>query len=114
MSINLKNTDDEILIYSDAELMKRYEAETGECATWTWHEREFLTDDYIAWLESQLRWRPVSEKPEKANMYFVECKPYKGWGSTIMTTAWFDGEKFPWLDVVRWLPIPPAPEGEVK
>ena len=43
------------------ELMKRYEAETGECATWTWHEREFLTDDYIAWLESQLRWRHQKE-----------------------------------------------------
>ena len=36
------------------EMMKRYEQGTGECATWTWHEREFLTDDYIAWLESQL------------------------------------------------------------
>lgn len=47
------------------EMMKRYEAETGECATWTWHDRELLTDDYIAWLEAQLRWRPVSEKPEK-------------------------------------------------
>lgn len=35
------------------ELMKRYEAETGECATWIWHEREFLTDDYIAWLEAK-------------------------------------------------------------
>jgi hypothetical protein len=46
------------------ELMKRYEAETGEIATWHWHDKEFVTDDYIAWLESQLRWRPASEKPE--------------------------------------------------
>ena len=29
------------------ELMKRYEAETDEIATWHWHDREFLTDDYI-------------------------------------------------------------------
>jgi len=35
------------------EMMKRYEAETDEVATWTWHEREFLTDDYIAWLEAK-------------------------------------------------------------
>ena len=47
------------------ELMKRYEAETGKCATWTWHERKFLTDDYIAWIESQFTWRPASELPEE-------------------------------------------------
>jgi len=34
-------------------MMKRYEAETDECATWTWHEREFLTGDYLAWLEAK-------------------------------------------------------------
>lgn len=38
------------------ELMKRYEAETGKCATWTdWHGRKFLTDDYIAWIDSEVR-----------------------------------------------------------
>lgn len=66
--------------------------------------------DEISELKAQLRWRSVSEKPEKADMYFVECKPYTGCGSTIVTTAWFDGEKFPWHDVVKWLPIPPAPD----
>ena len=54
------------------EMMKRYEAETGECATWTWHEREFLTDDYIAWLEAQLRWRPASEKLRKLGEQWIE------------------------------------------
>jgi len=43
------------------EMMKRYEAETGKCATWTWHERKFLTDDYIAWIEYQLRLRHQKE-----------------------------------------------------
>ncbi len=47
------------------ELMKRYEAGTDEIATWRWHDREFLTDDYIAWLEAQLTWRPASELPEE-------------------------------------------------
>ena len=125
------------------ELMKRYEAETGKSSTQTitdgldiWHY------EYIAWLEAkanisdeaikafqelirnqcdeisalkeQLRWRLVSEKPEKAGVYFVEAKPYTGCNSTIITTAYFDGKRFPWHDVVRWLPMPPAPEGEVK
>lgn len=91
------------------ELMKRYEEET--CNTKCLGLREYYIG-YIAWLESQLRWRPVSVKPEKAGVYFVEARPYTGCDSTIITTAYFDGEKFPWHDVVRWLPIPPAPEGE--
>ena len=35
------------------ELMKRYEAETDEIATWHWHDKEFVTDDYIVWLEAK-------------------------------------------------------------
>ena len=31
------------------ELMKRYETETDECATWTWHNKEFVTDDVLDW-----------------------------------------------------------------
>lgn len=68
--------------------------------------------DEISELKAQLRWRPVSEKPDKAGVYFVEGKPYTGCESTIITTAYFDGEIFLWYVVVRWLPIPPAPEGE--
>ena len=101
------------------ELMKRYEAETGECATWTWHEREFLTDDYIAWLESQLRWRPVSEKQESDGWIL-----YKRWVNENKietfddTGPYFVGTQDEWMsfvrrcNVVRWLPIPSAPEGE--
>lgn len=105
------------------ELMKQYE---GELANEGSGELKRISDIAIRILDKQveilqaentklkdqLRWRPVSEKPEKADMYFVECKPYTGCGFTIVTTAWFDGEKFPWHDVVKWLPIPPAPEGE--
>ena len=35
------------------DMMKRYEAETDEIATWHWHDKEFVTDDYIAWLEAK-------------------------------------------------------------
>ena len=97
---------------SMTELMKRYEAETGDlkpidcCTTHLlgWYER------LSKWLESQLTWRPASEKPEKKDMYVVECKPYTGCDSTIVTTAWYDGERFPWNDVVKWIPIPPQGE----
>jgi len=72
------------------ELMKRYEAETDECATYPWHNKEFVTDDVLDWawekiqklqaenaqLKDQLRWRPVSEKPEKGKeviLSYVDC-----------------------------------------
>ena len=61
------------------ELMKRYEAETDECATYPWHNKEFVTDDVLDWawekiqklqaenaqLQAQLTWRPASELPEE-------------------------------------------------
>jgi len=117
--------------------MKRYEAETGEKATFVYIEKDIegnekhvdiTTGGFDVWaveeaellneenskLKAQLTWRPVSEKPERADVYFVEAKPYTGCESKNITTAYFDGESFLWHDVVRWLPIPPAPEGEVK
>lgn len=36
------------------ELMKRYEAETDEIATWSWHDKEFVTDDYVQWCENRI------------------------------------------------------------
>lgn len=92
------------------ELMKRYEAETGECATWAWHEREFLTDDYIAWLESQLTWRPVSEKPEKCGEYWTRIKMFIG--NVAYDYHIFDGREFIGIGsalITHWLPVPPAP-----
>jgi hypothetical protein len=85
--------------------MKRYEEYVGQRVNWSVNPI-----GYAKWLEAQLTWRPVSEKPEKADMYFAEVRPYTGCESTIITTAYFDGERFPWHDVVKWLPIPPAPE----
>lgn len=54
------------------------------------------------------KWKPVSEKPDNAGMYFVECVPYTGHKSTIISVAYFDGDRFPWNDVVKWLPILPT------
>jgi len=112
------------------ELMKRYETEMDEIATWHWHDKEFVTDDYIAWLEAQLTWRPVTEKPEISDKYYVIRK---GFAITFRDICLFmDGEwcvnrvseehggeywqpieKDNTCPVVLWFPapiIPPAPE----
>ena len=124
------------------ELMKRYERETGKSSTQTitdgldiWHY------EYIEWLEAkvldgetiekfqeiirtqcdeisalkeQLRWRPVSEKPEKDGMYLAKVRLYEGRETLTTKIVHFNGEQFPWWDVDNWLPIPPAPEGEAE
>ena len=67
--------------------------------------------DEISELKAQLTWRPVSEKPERMGMYLAEVRPYMGNVDVIVTTVYFNGESFlGYDDVVRWLPIPPAPE----
>jgi hypothetical protein len=128
------------------ELMKQYEAEMDEVSTWTWHNKEFVTDDVLDWawekiqelqaenaqlteqtvekfqeiirnqcdeisaLKDQLRWRPVSEKPEKDGWYL--CKVQYVDNAIGEETVHFDGEHFVFSSVVKWLPIPPTPEGE--
>ena len=128
------------------ELMKQYEAEMDEVSTWTWHNKEFVTDDVLDWawekiqelqaenaqltnqtvekfqeiirnqcdeisaLKDQLRWRPVSEKPEKDGEYFVKFN-YADGEEGMDVCDFTNGEWF-WDDIISWLPIPPAPEGE--
>ena len=101
-------------------LMKRYEAETGEIATWNWHDKEFVTDDYVAWLEAQLTWRPVSEPPKEDGDYLCRWEGTRRFMALYKSKMWFiwDGELEEYIKLVHlpymWLPIPPAPEGEVK
>ena len=64
-------------------------------------------------LKAQLTWRPVSEKPEKDCQCFVSLAD----GGMVIIGMWKSGdlcieEKYKWLGVKSWLPIPPAPEGE--
>ena len=75
----------------------------------------YLLQAENAQLKEQLRWRPVSEKPEKIDYYLIRR-------GSIWFKAYFDGERFrkvvdqKLVAVIgtHWLPIPPAPEGEVK
>jgi hypothetical protein len=52
------------------DLMKRYEAETGKVPDVYMNRIGYVaTDEYVAWLEAQLTWRPVSEKPKRDGGY---------------------------------------------
>jgi len=108
------------------ELMKRYEKDTGCSSTTIWRGEIVVSDKYVEWLEAQLTWRPVSEKPEKDGIYLIrrvdldaELMLYRG-------GKWwfFDDELFQYLEFdfdimankfkpTHWLPIPPAPEEKV-
>jgi hypothetical protein len=72
-------------------------------------ENERLREEN-AKLEAQLTWRPVSERPEKDGWYL--CKVLYVNDTIGEETVHFDGERFVFSNVVKWLPIPPAPEGE--
>lgn len=105
------------------ELMKRYEAETGDL-----HPRTRCTIDLLewyqrfsAWLESQLTWRPVSEGlPEKQGDFFVRTPRSFPKNIPYQVAEFYDDNNTfyeehtdsPLDDVTHWLPIPPAPEGE--
>jgi len=67
-------------------LMKRYEDETDEMPTWTWHNREFVTDDVLDWahekiqaLEAQLTWRDATTLPAKDEVVLAKCVGENGY-----------------------------------
>lgn len=112
------------------ELMKRYEAETGDsflqamefnkvsyymACYKAWLEREYhILQAENAQLKAQLTWRPVSETPKEGQIVFAVIQT--GW----VVAQYFHGEfyvddGFTFGDrisgVTYWLPIPPM---EVK
>ncbi len=117
------------------ELMKRYEAETGKDALVFNPSGMNPSNEYVAFLETevkatritlkaQLTWRPVSENPRKEGWIFChrKAKCICGCGEVGIIPdalrwliAYQTWEEFveKW-NVIDWLPIPPAPEGEVK
>lgn len=96
------------------EMMKRYEEETGRKPKNLFMGSEesliHFTREYVEWLEAQLTWRPVSEKPEKDGEYFVKFHYVDG--EEGMDVCDFTNGEWFWDDIISWLPIPPAPEGE--
>ena len=109
----------------NTEMMKRYEAETGKQAlTYImvhvsvdgYDYGELVpSEEYNNWLEAQLRWRPVSEKPKEGQIVFAMIQT--GWvvaqylhGEFYVDDGFTFGDRI--SGVINWLPIPPAPEGE--
>lgn len=104
----------------NTKLIKRYEKETGKIARDELYSGSIKlympTNEYIAWLEDQLRWRLVSDELPSVEKY----------GDAIMgrnkdvdeglvqvdciSTIWFLDNYERWF--THWLPIPPTPEGE--
>ena len=101
-----------------SEMMKKFEAETGESleeAKERWKTFAFYSR-YIAWLEAQLTWRPVSEKPKHGQIVFVIIPT--GWVvSQYLHGKFYIEDGFTFGDLItgvtHWLPIPPAPEVKV-
>ncbi len=116
------------------ELMKRYEADfekgiTHACYE-SWLEAKVLDGktiekfqeiirnqcDEISALKAQLTWRPVSEKPKEGQIVFVMVST--GWVVAQYLGGFYVDDGFTFGNFIsgvsHWLPIPPAPEGEVK
>lgn len=103
------------------ELMKRYEAETGESAIMLVCPPNNsprlnivkVTDEYIAWLEAQITWRPASEKPKDGQIVFAMIPT--GWVvSQYLHGKFYIEDGFTFGDLItgvtHWLPIPPKSE----
>ena len=98
------------------ETMKKYEAETGKSARGELYSGSIKlcipTNDYIEWLEAQLTWRPVSEKPKEGQIVFVMIST--GWVvAQYLNGEFYVDDGFTFGDrisgVNNWLPIPSAP-----
>ena len=81
--------------------------------------QEIITNqcDEISSLKAQLTWRPVSEKPKEGQIVFVMVST--GWVvAQYLDGGFYVDDGFTFGDFINgvshWLPIPPAPEGEVK
>lgn len=91
-------------------LMKRYEAETSsnKCIG----VRDYYIG-YISWLEAQLTWRPVGEKPKEGQIVFATIPT--GWVvAQYLHGKFYTEDGFTFGDLItgvtHWLPIPPKSE----
>ena len=108
------------------ELMKRYCKENSCChTTISAYGLTMQTPAYVAWLEAQLTWRPVSEPPKENVDVEVRDMSKSSLDEREPVIAYYEKGKwvcvFPYnFDVyayitpTHWRYIPPAPKGEVK
>ena len=104
------------------ELMKRYEAETDEIATWSWHNKEFVTDDVLDWASEKIQALDVENTQLKAQLTWRSAinEPPENEGQQLCRWSWQDNchfrnydLRFGWGNVTEkeikdllWLPIP--------
>ena len=104
-----------------SELMERYEAERGGIMPCGMEiPGGFIySKEYVAWLEAQLTWRPVSGGlPERQGGFFVRTPHSFPKNIPYQVAEFYDDNKTfyeehtdsPLNDVTHWLPIPPAPD----
>ena len=89
------------------ELMKQYEAKVGQRVNW-----EANPVGYTRWLEAQLIWQSVSEKPDNEGYYlhyFTEDNYEVVWYESETWFYW-NQEQDEWIEYKTifgyWLPIP--------
>jgi len=95
------------------ELMKRYEVETGKKAYGMLIE--YASEAYTKWLEAQLTWQPVSEKPKEGQIVFAMIPT--GWVvAQYLDGGFYVDDGFTFGDFIsgvsHWLPIPPMKENK--
>ena len=100
------------------ELMKRYEKETGNSSTTIWRGECNVSNNYIEWLEAQLAWRPVAQKPDVDGLYVVTKRDESPrWDKSYHLVRFKNGEwkvdSFSGGYVYSYFNVPiPAPEGD--
>ena len=96
------------------EMMKRHIEEGGDCKISVYVSCALPNvKRYIEWLEAQLTWRPVDEKPKDGQIVFAMIPT--GWVvSQYLHGKFYIEDGFTFGDLItgvtHWLPIPPKSE----
>ena len=96
------------------ELMKRHIEEGGDCKISVYVSCALPNvKRYIEWLEAQLTWRPVDEKPKEGQIVFAMIPT--GWVvAQYLHGKFYTEDGFTFGDLItgvtHWLPIPPKSE----
>ena len=104
------------------QVIKQYKESTGKDARNVFivvgkessKQYKFFTDEFVAWLVDQFKWRPVEDVPEGDGWIFIRC-----WVNNNKLETWIDSFPFfksdlpeEWNNLVErfivkdWMPIP--------
>lgn len=111
------------------QVIKQYKESTGKDARNVFivvgkessKQYKFFTDEFVAWLVDQFKWRPVEDVPEGDGWIFIRC-----WANNNKLETWIDSVPFfkgslpeeTWNNFVAehnvesWIPIPKILESQ--